>query len=46
MTVTKTIEVKIDLAGAIAEETGIPKERVAEYLADEIMKFLYGDINE
>jgi hypothetical protein len=37
----KIIEVKIDIAGQIAERTRISKEVVAEYLADEIMKFLF-----
>ena len=37
---SEIIEVYIDIAGQISEQTGIPKERVAEYLADEIMKFL------
>ena len=43
MSDTKTYEVYIDIAGRIAEATGMPKERVAELLADEVMKLLFSN---
>lgn len=39
-TIMQTIKVSIDIAGQIADQTGIPKERVANYLADEFMKIM------
>lgn len=38
---TQCIEVTIDIASHLAEATGIPKERVAEHLADIFMEILF-----
>ena len=35
-----TFAIKCDLAEVISKKTGAPKEKVAEALADELMKFL------
>ncbi len=36
----QTYQVRINIAEQISEQTGIPKEKVAEFLADEIMRLL------
>ena len=36
----QTVKVKIDIAQQIADQTGISKERIANYLADEFMKLM------